>query len=50
MYMLVGDSLLFDDDDLKCCGERINGELYLASYFKASYIDELFLCKLDDLK
>ena len=27
----------------------INGELFLASYFKTSYFGELFLCKLDDL-
>ena len=28
----------------------VNGELFLASYFKASYFGELFLCKLDSLK
>ena len=31
-------------------GGGLNGELFLASYFKASYFGELFLCKLDDLK
>ena len=30
--------------------DRVNGELFLASYFKVSYFGELFLCKLDDLK
>ena len=28
----------------------VNGELFLGSYFKASYFGELFLCKLDYLK
>ena len=28
-------------------GGQIIGELFLASYFKASYFGELFLCKLD---
>ena len=29
---------------------RIIGELFLESYFEASYFGELFLCKLDYLK
>ena len=32
-----------------CYRGRIIGELFLESYFKASYFGELFLCKLDDL-
>ena len=28
----------------------VNGELFLPSYFNASYFGELFLCKLDYLK
>ena len=30
-------------------GGGVNGELFLESYFKASYFGELFLCKLDYL-
>ena len=30
-------------------GGGVNGELFLPSYFKASYFGKLFLCKLDYL-
>ena len=35
------------DDHMETRRGRIIGELFLASYFKASYFGELFLCKLD---
>ena len=37
--------ILFKD---QLAGRRVNGELFLASYFKTSYFGELFVCKLDD--
>ena len=47
-YFFGGTTLYLFHGKVKWGG--VNGELFLVSNFKASYFDELFLCKLYDLK
>ena len=46
----MNEDIQLSDVGIPVARDGVNGELFLASYFKVSYFGELFLCKLDYLK